>query len=964
MASAVAYSAMADPLESSESILDQLTRGVDAYDTPQHSNVVNDANNAPTPPSAPSPYLPSLPSNSGTESGSDSSSRDGDNNRRRKEDDAASNLLLRGRGGDDNGDNGDNDNDNGSISSRSTRRLPRSSRQRKDGGSSSSVSSSRRNNSVRRKDVIRPIIIAASERRQQQQQQQQQQPKPIARESIARESFVVTRKEEEDAKEEEGTTTAGPLTPGNESERSPTSVAHVDHDDMKSSALLPPYSQHPLILLDTPLDTPKTPVEQQQQQQQQQQRQGGEEAVRQRRQHHRHHEESRNDGNNSDDDNNNNNNNNNNNENNNNDSTALVLHSSSKELHETDDGSHYRRGTPSSRPRGMDPSERTRDRTLLRDYDDEGPSDPPGESSNNGPVVCLDLVPHVVGGNAVNDDDDDDDSDSRGDGGGLGLRKWKQWKQLKQVKWVDSKSLNDEGEIDHSILRRYELMTSTPSSATHHHQYHHDNDGSHNAATATIATTTIATTTNNHVGIDPPSSHPSPSSTTLFRNPRMRIATVSSGYKKANFFVREDLDTRIYFHRLEDAVGYMARRGYVRMRSEEEREWKDLLGRAHGVVKVGPKKEKQRYRKGKLVLVLKKTIFDHKDETTSLRKKRKSSRRSSRKKSSSSSPLLLENGPSSSSSSSSSRTSRSDSSHTTAVTTSSSSHSAYSHSTANTKYTDRTSLGKSVRGEYESYSEKFLAEREEDKRRYMLAIVEGRPLPDDDCYRPSDTIGGRLLLTDGSSSPSPHGNNRNRGRRPVDPDEDCCPSSSRSRASASGGILTVYGSTTDDCSSGNDELKKSAHTIGSNRQGVYGGGVRYFTPDDNDDAPSEVSEEEDSTEDEDFEEEEETYDEENAYGERSEEEEEEGIDCDGSDLDSMFPEEEEGIDYKGNAGVESVTSETPSERRSSGRRGRGGGRGSSPKQVYKSSKSRRGATERFDAPEMVGISDDSASTNS
>jgi len=389
-----------------------------------------------------------------------------------------------------------------------------------------------------------------------------------------------------------------------------------------------------------------------------------------------------------------------------------------------------------------------------------------------------------------------------------------------------------------------------------------------------------------------------------------------------------------------------------------------LLGRAHGVVKVGPKKEKQRYRKGKLVLVLKKTIFDHKDETTSLRKKRKSSRRSSRKKSSSSSPLLLENGPSSSSSSS--RTSRSDSSHTTAVTSSSSSHSTYSHSTANTKYTDRTSLGKSVRGEYESYSEKFLAEREEDKRRYMLAIVEGRPLPDDDCYRPSDTIGGRLLLTDGSPSPSPHGNNRNRGRRPVDPDEDRCPSSSRSRASASGGILTVYGSTTDDCSSGNDELKKSAHTIGSNRQGVYGGGVRYFTPDDNDDAPSEVSEEddeeEDSTEDEDFEEEEETYDEENAYGERSEEE--EGIDCDGSDLDSMFPEEEEGIDYKGNAGVESVTSETPSERRSSGRRGRGGGRGSSPKQVYKSSKSRRGAAERFDAPEMVGISDDSASTNS
>ncbi|KAL7539486.1 hypothetical protein ACHAXR_009338 [Thalassiosira sp. AJA248-18] len=66
----------------------------------------------------------------------------------------------------------------------------------------------------------------------------------------------------------------------------------------------------------------------------------------------------------------------------------------------------------------------------------------------------------------------------------------------------------------------------------------------------------------------------------------MRIATISSGYKKANFFVREDLDTRIYFHDLEDAIGYMARRGYTKMQGEEAREWKMLLGKAHGVVKV------------------------------------------------------------------------------------------------------------------------------------------------------------------------------------------------------------------------------------------------------------------------------------------------------------------------------------------------------------------------------------------
>ena len=133
------------------------------------------------------------------------------------------------------------------------------------------------------------------------------------------------------------------------------------------------------------------------------------------------------------------------------------------------------------------------------------------------------------------------------------------------------------------------------------------------------------------------------------------------------------------------------------------------------------------------------------------------------------------------------------------------------------------------------------------------------------------------------------------------------------------------------------------------------------------DAPSEVSEEEEEnyTEEEYFEEEE-TYNEDNTYSLRSDNE--EGIDCDGSDMDSMFPEEEEAYDYKGNAGVESVTSETPSERRSSGRGGSGGRgssrRDSSPKQGYKSTKNRRGTKERFDAPEMLAISDDSASTNS
>lgn len=55
------------------------------------------------------------------------------------------------------------------------------------------------------------------------------------------------------------------------------------------------------------------------------------------------------------------------------------------------------------------------------------------------------------------------------------------------------------------------------------------------------------------------------------------------------FFVREDLDTRIYFNQLEDAIGYMGRRGYAKMRPEEEEEWRGTLEKAHKVVKVNVK---------------------------------------------------------------------------------------------------------------------------------------------------------------------------------------------------------------------------------------------------------------------------------------------------------------------------------------------------------------------------------------
>merc|ERR1719232_1050371 len=290
----------------------------------------------------------------------------------------------------------------------------------------------------------------------------------------------------------------------------------------------------------------------------------------------------------------------------------------------------------------------------------------------------------------------------------------------------------------------------------------------------------------------------------LLSNPRTRIATVSSGYRKANFFVREDLDTRIYFHQLEDAVGDMARRGYSRMSGEEEREWRELLRRAHGVVKRGPKKEKQRYRKGKLVLILKKTVQENADKP-----------RSSRKKSSS-----ALNG-------------------STAISDYTSSMNSLSHAG-----TERTSLGRSIRGPYKSYSEKFLAEQEEERKQVLLAITEGRPVPD--AYA---NTRGQLLLTDGPAA------------GPVDPSarsESGYDESTRG-GSASGAAASSRGGGARSTAS---DLKKSHRTLSSNRKGVYGGGVRYFTPDSARDDDSE----EETTEDESFadesEEEGETYEEE------------------------------------------------------------------------------------------------------
>ena len=125
-----------------------------------------------------------------------------------------------------------------------------------------------------------------------------------------------------------------------------------------------------------------------------------------------------------------------------------------------------------------------------------------------------------------------------------------------------------------------------------------------------------------------------------------------------------------------------------------------------------------------------------------------------------------------------------------------------SASAASTSGTSRTSIGRSVRAGFASYSEKFLAERDEERKAALVAIREGQEV---DIYGGAPVPRKVLALTDGPIDEGDEdGSARSRGSASVDPDADHA--SGKHDRSASGGFNT------------------------STRRGVYGGGVRYFTP--------------------------------------------------------------------------------------------------------------------------------------
>jgi hypothetical protein len=168
--------------------------------------------------------------------------------------------------------------------------------------------------------------------------------------------------------------------------------------------------------------------------------------------------------------------------------------------------------------------------------------------------------------------------------------------RFRNVQWCDPNKVQDE-DIDFGILEAYERFAGERERKYQQQEQPESRNGSlDQRSVRSMSDPPEDLPKNNQYPEEDECSGPvvhesvtdaRPTKASILRdNKRIRIATISSGYKKANYFVREDLDTRIYFHHLEDAVGYMSKRGYAKMNKEDERDWMKLLGKAHGVVKV------------------------------------------------------------------------------------------------------------------------------------------------------------------------------------------------------------------------------------------------------------------------------------------------------------------------------------------------------------------------------------------
>ncbi|KAL7524064.1 hypothetical protein ACHAXR_001336 [Thalassiosira sp. AJA248-18] len=81
------------------------------------------------------------------------------------------------------------------------------------------------------------------------------------------------------------------------------------------------------------------------------------------------------------------------------------------------------------------------------------------------------------------------------------------------------------------------------------------------------------------------------------------IATISAGFEKGDYLIREERGCNVYFDFFEEAYNFAVEKGYTRMPKHEEMDYMEVIKRAHMSVPGGC-----RFNTGRLLMVLKKRL--------------------------------------------------------------------------------------------------------------------------------------------------------------------------------------------------------------------------------------------------------------------------------------------------------------------------------------------------------------------
>lgn len=87
-------------------------------------------------------------------------------------------------------------------------------------------------------------------------------------------------------------------------------------------------------------------------------------------------------------------------------------------------------------------------------------------------------------------------------------------------------------------------------------------------------------------------------------NQPVLIASISAGFEKGDFLVREEKGSNIYFDFFEEAFNFICQKGFAQMPRHEEDEYMEVIKRAHRSVPGGC-----RFNTGRLLMVLKKNLI-------------------------------------------------------------------------------------------------------------------------------------------------------------------------------------------------------------------------------------------------------------------------------------------------------------------------------------------------------------------